>query len=558
MSCAPLNPYPEAANFRRAPSEVMTLARMGSAHPTRLSFLRTMLRRMSGDDWRFERSLWQVDSKGVGRAVYRAIGPDRIYSLVAFSHDLPPEMRSDRVIATAWDATFTLFDGTPTEADLDRLQANVPLQEAGRISSRELSMSRANRSVRLFALIVDSLAAGNQPDRAEVDAVGYLMRTTAVYGSGKFGAADRSKIADRPELSGPFQAEMLSVWLTRQFTVDIVEYLARVKGGEKAIMLAKDIKQSLGVGNSTGLGMAPFLVRHPALINNWMLAREEALARVRSQSEATEQAIAGLSTALQNAKKNVAKWHSEHPIQMKKLDALRADLNLIQDYLKHWPTPSEHPWNTLWLWGGKTLSLEGQEALLAMMFEPHGDLVDGLSDCMNADESQSFVIDGAMTIGALKEILTSSYGWAGEIDFTAADSLQQFWYVSEEKLEPRLGDRYSEDGAELELPLGIARLASNLGAALTAWDDDACVAHFLAAEPDHRFMVRRVQCCVDHPFSEVRGNLNAHDMLPIDLLRCKLAYFGASRFDPRSDRWLRISLFQDHPYPSDLNWEAVQ
>ena len=224
MSCAPLNPYPEAANFRRAPSEVMTLARMGSAHPTRLSFLRTMLRRMSGDDWRFERSLWQVDSKGVGRAVYRAIGPDRIYSLVAFSHDLPPEMRSDRVIATAWDATFTLFDGTPTEADLDRLQANVPLQEAGRISSRELSMSRANRSVRLFALIVDSLAAGNQPDRAEVDAVGYLMRTTAVYGSGKFGAADRSKIADRPELSGPFQAEMLSVWLTRQFTVDIVEY----------------------------------------------------------------------------------------------------------------------------------------------------------------------------------------------------------------------------------------------------------------------------------------------------------------------------------------------
>ena len=492
MSCAPLNPYPEAANFRRAPSEVMTLARMGSAHPTRLSFLRTMLRRMSGDDWRFDRSLWQVDSKGVGRAVYRAIGPDRIYSLVAFSHDLPPEMRSDRVIATAWDATFTLFDGTPTEADLDRLQANVPLQEAGRISSRELSMSRANRSVRLFALIVDSLAAGKQPDRAEVDAVGYLMRTTAVYGSGKFGAADRSKIADRPELSGPFQAEMLSVWLTRQFTVDIVEHLARVKGGEKAIMLAKDIKQSLGVGNSTGLGMAPFLVRHPALINNWMLAREEALARVRSQSEATEQAIAGLSTALQNAQKNVAKWHSEHPIQMKKLDALRADLNLIQDYLEHWPTPSEHPWNTLWLWGGKTLSLEGQEALLAMMLEPHGDLVDGLSDCMNADESRSFVIDGAMTIGALKEILTSSYGWAGEIDFTAADSLQQFWYVSEEKLEPRLGDRYSEDGAELELPLGIARLASNLGAALTAWDDDACVAHFLAAEPDHRFMVRRV------------------------------------------------------------------
>lgn len=558
MTCAPLNPYPEAAKFRRTPSEVMTLARMGSAHPTRLSFLRTMLRRMSGSDWRFERALWDVNSQGVGRAVYRAIGPDHTYSLVAFSHDLAPEMRSDRVIATAWDATFTLFDGTPSEADLDRLQANVPLQEAGRISARELSMSRANRSVRLFNHVVDRLAAGAQPDRAEVDAVGYLMRTTAVYGSGKFGAADRSKIANRPELSGPFQAEMLSVWLTRQFTVDIVEHLARIKGGEVAVPLANDIKHALGVGNSTGLGMAPFLIRHPALINNWMLAREEALARVRSQTHALPEAISGLKAALQSAQDNVGKWHSDHPIQIRKLDALRTDLTLIQQYLEHWPIPQENPWNTLWKWGEQSLSLEGQEALLAMMLEPHGDMIDGLSDCMNADEARSFVIDGSMTVGALKEILATRYSWATQVDFANEKTLQQFWYVSEEKLEPRLGDRYAEDGEALELPLGIARLATDLTTALSEWDNGACVAQFLSAEPDHRYMVRRAQCCADHPFSEVRGNLNAHDMLPIDLLRCKLAFFGANRFDPRSDRWLRISLFQGHPYPSDLQWAAPQ
>ncbi|MCB2131666.1 MAG: hypothetical protein KDD96_04385, partial [Rhodobacteraceae bacterium] len=69
---------------------------------------------------------------------------------------------------------------------------------------------------------VAALAEGRQPDPAEIAAVGYLMRTTAVYGAGKFGAADWSDIAGRPELSVPFQAEMLSVWLTRQFTVDIV------------------------------------------------------------------------------------------------------------------------------------------------------------------------------------------------------------------------------------------------------------------------------------------------------------------------------------------------
>ena len=195
----------------RTPDVVMRLSRMGSAHPMRLSFLRVLLRRLENERWRFERTLWEVNDRGVGRAVYRAQGPFRTYSLVAFAHDLPDEMRSDRVIATAWDATFALVDGVPSPADLDRLSANVPLQEAGRISAKELSLSRANRSVRLFSHVVDRLAGGRQPDPAEIDAVGYLMRTTAVYGSGKFGAADRDEIAERPELTAPFQAEMLSV-----------------------------------------------------------------------------------------------------------------------------------------------------------------------------------------------------------------------------------------------------------------------------------------------------------------------------------------------------------
>ncbi len=96
---------------RRSPDKVMRLARLGCAHPTRLSFLRILLRRMKEERWRFDRPVWDVNSSGVGVGVYRAIGPSRTYSLVAFAHDLPDEMRSDRVIATAWDATFTLFDG---------------------------------------------------------------------------------------------------------------------------------------------------------------------------------------------------------------------------------------------------------------------------------------------------------------------------------------------------------------------------------------------------------------------------------------------------------------
>ena len=488
--------------------------------------------------------------RGVGKAVYRAKGPERSYSLVAFAHDVAPEMRTDRVIASVWDATFALFDGEPTAADLDRLKANVPLQEAGRISARELSLSRANRSVRLFDHVVDFLAAGRQPDRAEVETVGYLMRTTAVYGSGKFGAADRDQIAGRSELAGPFQAEMLLVWMARQFTVDIVEHLAAAKGGRDAARLDNAIKRELGVGNSTGLGMAPFLVRHPVLLHNWMRARDEALARVRALPAATDETILAFADAVAAAQENALRWHSEHPIQIAKMADLRADLDSIARRVGTEPWAGPHPWDEFWHWG-KGLTLEGQEALLSLLLEPHGDLIDDLADCMNADETASFRINGGMSVGAMRTLLEQCYDWALSIDFTEPRNIALFWYVSEEKLEPRLGNRLGEAGAEREQPLGIARLASDLHHALRDAADDASLAEFLLLQPDHRYMVRRAQIIADHPFAEVRDNLIAEDMLPIDLMRCKLALFGANRFDPRSDKWVRISLFQNEPYPSD-------
>jgi hypothetical protein len=66
-------------------------------------------------------------------------------------------------------------------------------------------------------------------------------------------------------------------------------------------------------------------------------------------------------------------------------------------------------------------------------------------------------------------------------------------------------------------------------------------------------MVRRAQQAPKHPYAEVRDNLIARDMLPIDLMRCKLAFFGATHFDPRSDKWVRISLFSGAPYPFEVN-----
>ena len=543
---------PQAAKFRRPPEVVMKLARMGSFHQTRLSFMRTLLRRLKKEKWQFERKLWEIGADGFGRAVYTVSGPERSYSLVAFSHDLPDHKRSDRVIATAWDATFTLFDGVPDTADLDRLQKSVPKQEAGRISDSELSLSRANRSVRLWQHVIERLSNGQQPDRNQVESVGYLVRTTAVYGSGKFGAADRLTIYQRAEVRGPFQAELLSVWLIRAFSIDLVEHIARAIGGDRAVTISPDLRRRIGVGNATGLGMAPFLINHPALINNWMVAREEAIARVRSLTDASGEAVSDFEHHFEIAKFNLSQWHSEHPIQIKKLEQLNADLKKMSTYIETESLVENHPWDRFYLWAEKNLSFEGQEQLVSLMLEPYGELVDDLSQCMDADEHLSFFIDGSMSPGRLLEIIEAQCDWAIRVDYQQKGNRARFWYTSAEKLEPRVGERFDEPGAEFEQPLSIGLFIKQLYQTLHEWDPRQSIADLLLAHPEHRHTVRRLQTLATHPYSEIRDNLIAADMLPIDLLRCKLSFFGATKFDPRSDRWVRICMYQDAPYPSEI------
>jgi hypothetical protein len=530
----------------------MRLARLGSFHQCRLSFMRTLLRRMKREGWAFDRPVFDIDAKGVGVAVYSARGPEHTYSLVCFAHDLPPEQRSDRVIAHAWDSTFTLFDGVPTSDDIERLSWNVPKQEAGRVTNREISVSRANRSVRLFKHVVDSLAEGRQPDPEQIEAVGYLMRTTAVYGSGKLGAADREAIADRPEFAAPFQPEMLSVFLTRAYTLDLVEHMARARAPETAVGIDRDLRRRFGVGNSTGLGLAPFIINHPVLFNNWIAAREEALARVRALPRAGAEEAAAFRTMLARARLNADEWRSEHSIQIQKLIMLKADLAHLEEFVDAGALDGEAPWDRLYEWGEKNLSIEGQEQLVSLMLEPYGALVDDLAEAMSADEGAAFRIDGAMTLERLREIVEDVYGFALKLDWASPDNNARAWYVSEEKLEPRLGERFEEPIEPYEQPLSPGRDAVRMHTDILAWDGDDTVAAFLLRHPEHRHIARRAQITVRLPYAEIRDNTISAALLPIDLLRCKLAFFGATHFDPRSDRWVRINMFQDAPFPHEL------
>lgn len=546
---------PTDSRPRRDPKHVMRLSRLGSMHQCRLSFQRVLTRRMAREGWVFSRPVFKFDALGVGHAVYTAQGPERAYSLIAFGHDLPPEQRSDRVIATAWDATFTLFDGIPTSGDIARLAQNIPLQEAGRVSETEISVSRANRSVRLWAHFIDCLSEGRQPDADKVDAVGYLMRTTAVYGSGKLGAADFETIATRPEMRVPFQAEMLSVFLTRAFVRDLINHMAHAKGGDKAVEMAPAIAHRLGIGNSTGLGLAPYIVNHPVLFNNWIMAREQAIARVRSLNTATTGETAQFRQLMRRSEALVATWKSEHPIQIVKLADLTLDMKTLIDHAKTADLNTNHPWDRLLNWSQTALSVEGQELLASLILEPYGALVDALADTMADTDTDAFRINGSMNIGSVRALIETTYGWALPLDWQARENCARAWYVSEEKLEPRMGERFDEPIKDYEQPLAPARDAAAAHQALKDWEGEKPIAAFLLRHPEHRHTIRRAQISAEAPYAEIRDNTIAEDVLPIDFLRVKLAFFGATHFDPRSDRWVRICMYAGAPYPDELTPE---
>lgn len=541
----------------RPPEAVMRLERMGAAFQTRLSFMRSLVRRMGRERWRIEATRFDLDDDGYGTVVYTATTPQRRYSLIGFSHYLAPECRTDRVIAEAWDATFSLFDGVPSDADIARLSEQTPQQEAGRYQPSELVMSRANKSLRLFDYVIENLSQGRQPDPKVLGKVGYLMRTTAVYGNGKFGMADRTRYADRPEVAGPFRAELLTVYLIRCFTHDLIEHLARRKNPDRFVPLDPRIKRYLGIGNATGLGMAPFLISHPMLIHNWFHARETALAKVRSVETATTSELRHFRTTLKRAREHVAEWQVADICQSERIAKLHDDLRRLADWTSEANTPmlGRRPWDALFNRAETSLSVEGQELLVSLLLEPYGDLVNDLAEGHEVNGEQ--LLDPSMTIAKLKTLIDRSYDWAMAIDFSDPEETRYFWYSSEEKLEPRRGERRSEAGAEKEMPLTVARDVQQLRATLGKASPGQSTAAFLMRHPELRHIVRRVQLGARYPYAEIRDNLIGAACRPIDILRGKLAYFGASKFDPKSDLWTRITMYQGAPLADELDREEV-
>ena len=543
----------------RPASQVMRLERLGSFHQSRLSFMRTLVRRMVIENWQITSPVFDLDDQGYGTVVYQVEARFGIFSYVLFSHYLDPDSRNDRVIANQWDLTMALCEGTVDADQLAFLRTNVPKQEAGRVDSRVLVLSRANRSGRTFEYVVDELAEGRQPCIDVIAEVGYLYRTTAAYGSGKLGMADWEKVRTKhPDFARPFAAEMFTCFMLRHFSMQQADYLAAQRAPEKAVILDEDIKRYIGIGNSTGLGMAPFLINHPMLINQWIEMRETALARVilASESGVDESIFVRLAASVQRVIQHLGEIVTADERQSSSNILVRQDLVLLHQWLQDETAAlvrENYDWANLVEYAERSFHLETQEVINTLLIELYPELVDDLEEHMGVDESIRVMPE--MSVAQLLQIIEDKYDWALIIDFTQYESIGAFWYRSQEKMEPRLGQTNVDMGMEKEMPMAIGRRVRKCYDQASAYNltyPQQNVAHFIMRHPNRSGIVGRIQTLAQRLYGDIRENLVHSNVLPIHLLRCKLSFFGVSKFDPRSRLWVRNTMFQGAPLISDF------
>ena len=554
-----MNSYQSKINFKddyplRHPANVMKLDRLGSFHQTRLSFSRQLIEELISNNWETKIIKWNINSIGTGNAVIKISSKQRIYSLVVFCHQINDDERSDRVIAEKWDMTFSLFLGIPSKEELDEMSKNLKIQELGRHLPKQLTLSRANKSVRVFNSVLNNLSEGKQPDKKMINNIGYLVRTTAVYGNGKFGIADYLPETNDNSLNKPFQAEMLTVYLIRYFSIELVNYLAKEKGKDKSITLSNEISKHVGVGNATGLGMAPFLINHQKLIHKWIQARETAISRVLSIKKLSTYNQTKIFNLIERAYLYTTQWNVDDVIQFKRINVLRKELKDISNNKSlNGLLNNDYPLQNVYLHFINKISIETQEILNSIFIEPFPELLDDLTNEMGTDEQNTVAI--GYKVNELIKIIKDKYSWALKIDIKNPDENFYFWYTSQAKLEPRLGATQIDHGKEKQLPFDIPQQVQNALKILTKLPDDMTGAEAMILHPEIRNIIKRVIINENFPFSEIQNNLVGKKVRPIDLLRCKLSFFGATKYDPKSNLWTRITLFQGAPLPHQLQEE---
>lgn len=539
----------------RDPAFVMRPERLAALQPSRLSASRALMIRAIRERWSVTRLDWRIDAQSRGTALYRIDTPGGTFDFPVYSFEYRKEGRTGRIIGRSWDMMGALLEGPASADDIEATGRELPKLYRGRATPRTLVWCRSNRSSRAFDHAVDALAAGRQPDMAEIGQVCYLMRNTGLDGNGTFGTRSFRALEPDHPLRAPLAAQMLCAYMMRVFAVDLVEHLARARSA-RACALNPDLARYIGVGNGSALGLVLFVNNHPRLVDRWLHAREASiLAAKRLHGPAVAPALRHLARLVDRASRFRAEdrmvYEAFAPSAevARELTDVRARLDTAlgqPDSLRRAPYPMAAVFDTV----EPHVHAETFETLLSLAIELVPDVADALVETLTVDEETSTVPQ--MRVGELRELLRTQYEWALRIDLGAPAARRYVWYKSENAEEPRRGP-WDEVEWAFNLGLDLPALAQSLDRALREHSSATSVARFLLAEPRFRATVARIQTLRDARYHSPHMNMMGEGFVPVHIVRMmNVALHGIDKTRDYLGRNLRGVLYHGAPMPADL------
>ena len=521
----------------RSPDFVMSEARAAAVVPNALSFPRATMRELVRERYRIEKLRFELDARGRGEILYRLTGGHATFHFFLVSNELPEEQKTDRNFAQSWDAMGVLCEGDWSAEREAYLRREVPKQRAGYADYDTLIYARGNRSKRVFDHVVDSLAAGQQPDLTLIAPIGYILRTTAFIGNGALGTKPWAGLAPGHPLRRPYHVQFCSAFALREFVFDLVDHMARARN-PRAVRLAPAYRRYLGLGNSAATGLAAFAANHPHFLHRWTLSCEQALAQASERPVDAEGFLRLLDKAI--------RYHVEGARDSDGVfatpQAVAADLARLRDAapFASWPAMRE--------WAQRNLCGEACEVASTILLELYPDIVNAASDAFEADERCEVL--PAMGVAQMRSLLQTRYGWT--LALPECDS-RYFWYRSSSApRDVRRGVRGRAHDLEAETTMDTVLQVRLLAAALQDADADSTVATIVHRHPELRHIAGRVQALAQCEYGELRQQMLAHDYSPFATIRYPLAFFGMEKFEAARPKSVRGVFMQGAPIAEDV------
>lgn len=533
----------------RPAAEISTPEALSAFKASRLSFLRVLIARMARERWRITTQRFDLDDAGRGVAVYRIETADAPLHFVVFSDVLEESQRTDRIIANHYEGEAILCFGDVTPERIAAQRGEFADFLYGRADIETLGWTRVNRCGRIFDHVVDALAGGRQPDIDRLMGAGYLLRNNGYWGNGRHGSASFAGLPAGSAIAEPYHADLLTLYMWRHFSHDLVDHIAARRGGG-AVSLHPALKRYLGVGNASGLGLIPFVIRHPQRIHNWCAAREAVIARAQSMP-ADAAAIARLADIVTRA---IAYYKEGVQVRAGIFAGsarLAADLARIAAHIES--QGDALSWPRLCEWAAGSVHPEALETLHSALIELYPDLCDEALAAMRQFASPPEEVHPEQPAAELLDVLEARYGWALAIDRNTAQARRHFWYLSADNLEPRHGVRGVDPMEAYETFVDVAGAMQALHCALRAAPPGQTLGRLLFARPDLRHAAARAQASAEFDYGEVRANIIGADFEPCHLIRFLLTSYGMEKLDPQSRLWVRGTFLQGAPLAGDIS-----